>query len=105
MNKREREIEAYARKLIGLRGGVMYKWVSPGQKGVPDDVVVWPTGNDLVEFKSDGGRLSESQQEVKKDIEAAGGTVFLLYSEADVDAYVHYSTVGRLLSAVRRAVR
>jgi hypothetical protein len=103
MNKREREIEAYARKLIGLRGGVMYKWVSPGQKGVPDDVVVWPAGNDLVEFKSElGGRLSESQQDVKKQIEKVGGTVFLLYSEADVDAYVHYSSS---LSAVRRALR
>lgn len=54
------------RKLVeGVKklGGVAYKWVSPGNDGVPDRIVVLPNGHVVfVELKTDKGRLSAVQK-------------------------------------------
>ena len=54
------------RKLVeGVKklGGMAYKWVSPGNDGVPDRVVVLPNGHVVfVELKTDKGRLSALQK-------------------------------------------
>ena len=50
----ETDVESWARKKIAEAGGLMLKWVSPGIRGVPDDIVFWP-GNvvHFIEFKTD----------------------------------------------------
>lgn len=59
----ERDIEKYLVKEIRVRGGRAYKFVSPGNNGVPDRVVCLPNGKTVfVELKTDTGRLSEIQK-------------------------------------------
>ena len=59
---REREIEQIlVREVKGL-GGRAYKWVSPGNDGVPDRIVIFPGRKPIfVELKSETGRLSSLQ--------------------------------------------
>ena len=59
----EREVE---KKLVdGVRrmGGRAYKFVSPGNDGVPDRIVVLPdTAPMFVELKTESGKLSRLQK-------------------------------------------
>ena len=60
---REREIEQIlVREVKGL-GGRAYKWVSPGNDGVPDRIVILPGKKPIfVELKTEHGRLSSLQK-------------------------------------------
>jgi len=52
---RERDIEAYLRDQIKRLGGIAYKFVSPGNAGVPDRLVLLPgAGVVFVELKAPG---------------------------------------------------
>ena len=60
---REKEIEKILTAEVKKLGGVAYKWVSPGNAGVPDRIVVFPGRAPVfVELKSDAGRLSTLQE-------------------------------------------
>ena len=54
------------KKLVdGVRrlGGKAFKWVSPGNAGVPDRIVILPKGRIIfVELKTDTGRVSPVQK-------------------------------------------
>lgn len=44
-------------------GGEMMKWVSPGNRGVPDRIILLPGGLIMfAEFKDDGGEVSSLQR-------------------------------------------
>lgn len=61
--KRERDIEEWMRKKIEQLGGVFMKWVSPGNDGVPDRVVILPGGAVyFIELKRDGERPRKLQK-------------------------------------------
>lgn len=52
---REREIEAYLRERVRALGGKAYKFLSPGNDGVPDRLVCLPGGRVVfVELKAPG---------------------------------------------------
>jgi hypothetical protein len=56
---KESDIEAYVRRHVE---GRLVKWVSPGETGVPDRILLLPGGRVIfIEFKKPGGRLSERQ--------------------------------------------
>lgn len=58
----ESQIEARMGRMIRLRGGLFYKFVSPGQPGVPDRIVIAPGGQIVfVELKTEVGRLAKLQ--------------------------------------------
>ena len=59
----EREIEAYMRKAVEDLGGVFFKFVSPGNDGVPDRIAVLPGGSVIfIELKDDHGKVSQLQE-------------------------------------------
>jgi len=97
----EIDVENYARNLIREAGGRMWKWVSPGTRGIPDDIALWPCGiKDLLEFKRPvGGVYSACQLRVLEEIEKLGSEVFRLHTVEQVDMYVHYRRHGRPYSA------
>ena len=76
----EKEIE---RKLIeGIRklGGRTYKWVSPGNNGVPDRIVIMPGGRILFcELKTTTGRVSKLQRLQIRLLSNLGCNVQVLY--------------------------
>ena len=59
----ESEIEKKLVREVRRRGGMAYKFVSPGNTGVPDRIVAMPGGVIIfVELKADAGRLSPGQE-------------------------------------------
>lgn len=78
---RERDIEKKLLNAIRKMGGEAFKWVSPGNDGVPDRIVMLPAGRLIfVELKADRGRLSSVQkiqirriQKLGQDVEVVQG--------------------------------
>ena len=59
----EKDIERHYGENIKKEGGEFLKWVSPGNAGVPDRIVLLPGGKiRFIEFKKPGGRLSALQK-------------------------------------------
>lgn len=85
----EREIE---KKLVdGVRklGGRAYKFVSPGNDGVPDRIVVL-SGRvpKFIELKTETGRLSSLQNVQIKKLKDLGQDVRVLYGLEDVKRFL-----------------
>ena len=85
----EREIE---KKLVdGVRklGGRAYKFVSPGNDGVPDRIVVLPErAPKFIELKTENGRLSSLQNVQIKRLKDLGQDVRVLYGLEDVKRFL-----------------
>lgn len=85
----EREIE---KKLVdGVRklGGRAYKFVSPGNDGVPDRIVVLPGRvPEFIELKTETGRLSSLQNVQIKRLKDLGQDVRVLYGLEDVKRFL-----------------
>lgn len=59
----EKQIESRMGQMIQRRGGLWYKFVSPGQPGVPDRIAILPGGRIVfVELKTEVGRLAKIQR-------------------------------------------
>lgn len=59
---RERELERILVTEVKKLGGRAYKWVSPGNAGMPDRIVILPDRRPIfVELKADGGKLTSLQ--------------------------------------------
>ncbi len=59
----EKEIEKILVTEVKKLGGRAYKWVSPGNDGVPDRIVILPHQTPIfVELKTETGKLSPLQQ-------------------------------------------
>ena len=56
------EIERGMREYAESFGGILYKFVSPGRRGVPDRILVMPWRHPVfIEVKGDGDNLSSIQ--------------------------------------------
>lgn len=59
---REKDIEKILVEEVRKLGGRAYKWVSPGNDGVPDRIVIFPERPPVfVELKTDTGKLTPLQ--------------------------------------------
>lgn len=59
----ERDIEQKLGAIVRKRGGLYYKFTSPGNVGVPDRIVITPQGKIIfVEIKTESGVLSKMQK-------------------------------------------
>lgn len=88
---RERDIEDRLRDGIKKLGGLCYKFVSPGNRGVPDRIVLLPGGAVyFVELKTEVGRLSKIQHVQLKRMERLGVQIAVLYGLSEVDAFLAY---------------
>ena len=86
---RESAIEEKLVKLVRDGGGLCYKFVSPGNRGVPDRLVITPDGRVFfVELKSETGRLSELQKFQMSELEKRNVAVHVLNSMEQVAEFV-----------------
>jgi hypothetical protein len=86
---RENVIEAYLRDKVKEIGGRAYKFVSPGNSGVPDRLVLLPGGKNIfVELKAQGRKSTAIQLLQQKRIEDLGFQVFVIDSKEKVDELI-----------------
>lgn len=72
----EKEIERRLGSEVRKRGGLYYKFVSPGNPGVPDRIIITPWGRVVfVELKTDKGRLSARQIWQRERLQRCGAEV------------------------------
>ena len=77
---RERQIEQRLTQAVRQRQGLCPKWVSPGLDGVPDRIIITPTGKTVyVELKTEIGRLAKVQKWQRSEMEKRGADVRVLY--------------------------
>ncbi len=86
----EADIEAYLReKVRAVLHGKAYKWVSPGNNGVPDRMVCLPGGRVVfAELKAPGKQPRPEQAAKHRELRALGFLVEVLDSKAAVDAFI-----------------
>lgn len=83
---RERDIEAYLRERVKALGGWAAKWVSPGNNGVPDRLVILPGGRIVMaELKAPGRKPDPLQVVQHKRLRALGCDVRVIDSKEQVD--------------------
>ena len=93
----ESQLEARLVQGVKALGGIAYKFVSPGNRGVPDRLVVLPGGRLLfAELKADGGRLSRLQAYQLESLRRLGAEVWTVWGE---------NGVREFLDACRRYVK
>lgn len=86
---KESTIEARLVKLVRARGGLCYKFTSPGNPGVPDRIVITPDGRTIyVELKTEFGRLAEIQKWQHSEMRKRGADVRTLKGLDQVKAFV-----------------
>lgn len=70
-------------------GGLAPKWVSPGNRGVPDRLVILPDGLTVyVEMKAPGKPLEPLQARWARILRRLGHQVYKIDCDADIDRFV-----------------
>lgn len=88
---REKKIEQYLRKKVIERGGICWKFTSPGTVGVPDRLVIFPGNPPLIffiELKQPKGKLSEMQKLRIQQLRDVGCIAEVLWSKDDVNSFL-----------------
>jgi len=84
----ERDVEQYFVNEAKKQGALALKFISPGNSGVPDRLVIRSDGGvEFVELKSSTGKLRPLQTKVIKLLEYYGQTVTVISSKKEVDRY------------------
>ena len=74
--------------MVRKSGGRAYKFVSPGNLGVPDRIAVLPKGRIwFVELKTETGRLSQVQKRQIDTLRSLGMNVFVLWGEKGLQRF------------------
>jgi len=95
---RENKIERYLVRQVKAAGGVCFKWVSPGQKNVPDRIVMFPGARlCYVETKATGKAARKGQARMHAKLWRMGFPVVIIDSKALVDSFVErFSAVAAI---------
>ena len=86
---RESSIESKLVRMVRERGGLCFKFVSPGNPGVPDRIVITPAGRTVyVELKTEAGRLAAIQKWQHEELRKRGADVRTLKGLEQGKAFV-----------------
>ena len=103
----EKDIEKIFTAEIKRAGGKAYKFMSPGNDGVPDRIAMLPGGQLVfVELKTDTGRLTKLQELQRRQIAELGQTVRVLHGLAEVrDFFLEFGLETAAYRLERRLAR
>ena len=94
-NVLEKEVEQYLRDKVKKAGGMAYKFVSPGNSGVPDRLVLFPEGRiAFVELKAKGKKSTPLQLAQQRRISGLGFPVYVVDDIAGVDRLIMQFAAG-----------
>lgn len=86
---KESTIEARLVREVKKRGGLCYKFVSPGNPGVPDRIIILPGGRTVyAELKTEIGRLAKVQTWQIEEMRKRGAEVRVLKGLDQVLAFL-----------------
>jgi hypothetical protein len=87
----ETVIENYLVKKVKEMGGIAYKFVSPGNAGVPDRLCLFPTGYVVfVELKRPDGTVSARQLKQIKRIKDVSCHCVVINSRPKIDSLLNH---------------
>lgn len=87
----EKTIEAYLRDRVKEIGGKAYKFVSPGNDGVPDRLVCLPGGRAIfVELKAHGKKPTPLQIVQMNRLSGLGFSVWTIDSKDEVNKFIGF---------------
>lgn len=85
----EKYIEKKLVEKVKKLGGRAYKFVSPGNAGVPDRLVILPDNKvGFVEVKRQNGRLSRLQENQIRFLKSLGCKTFVLWNIDEIDQII-----------------
>ncbi|GIP57890.1 VRR-NUC domain-containing protein [Paenibacillus woosongensis] len=86
---RESTLERRLVREVKKIGGEAPKWVSPGNRGVPDRIVLLPNGQSVyVEMKAPGEPLTPLQERWRRKLWNMGHRHFKIDSVEDIDRFI-----------------
>lgn len=86
----EKEVEKYLVREIKKLGGISFKFISPSNAGVPDRILILPTGKVVfAELKTDKGKLTKLQESQIRKISGLGAEVKVLYGIEGVKKFIN----------------
>lgn len=92
---RERDVEKKLVEAVRASGGLAPKFVSPGWDGVPDRIVLLPSGRmAFVELKSPGKTMRPLQMRRKKQLERLGYQVFCVDDPGQIGGVIEKIKMG-----------
>lgn len=90
----ENQVENYLIKKISALGGKAWKFVSPGNAGVPDRLITYNSKAFFVEVKRPGGKPRALQKATVAQIRATGMKVYCISTKAQVDELTNLMRSG-----------
>ena len=84
----EKNTERYLCEKIEDHGGLAFKWVSPGVRGVPDRICLLPGLLFFVEVKSEGKDLEPHQARRAMELEALGQRCYMADTKEAVNIII-----------------
>ena len=97
---KESTIEARLVREVKKRGGLCYKFVSPGSPGVPDRIAIFPGGQVVfIELKTEIGRRANVQKWQIGELKKRGASVRVLKGMDTVLAFLEEVDSGAICSA------
>ena len=99
MGTRENKVETYFASSIKKLGGLVYKWVSPGKRGVPDRIAIVPKDKQcpccgatadiyFPEIKTEDGVVAPEQTREIVRLTTHGANAYVLFGISDIDNLV-----------------
>lgn len=86
----EKEVEKFLVREVKKIGGISFKFISPGNAGVPDRIVILPSGRVVfAELKTDKGKLTKLQEVQIKKISDLGADARVLRGIEGVKEFIN----------------
>ncbi|MBQ3138071.1 MAG: VRR-NUC domain-containing protein [Ruminococcus sp.] len=87
---REKNIEISLRDAVKAKGGLCWKFVSPGTVGVPDRIILMPKGQIVfVETKATGEKPRKIQLKRHRQLKALGFHVYVLDDKEKITELIY----------------
>lgn len=85
----EKDIEKYLTAQVKKMGGLCLKFISPGNAGVPDRIILLPWGNIwFVEVKKPGGRIAPLQKWWQRKLQGLGFPAVIIKSQTEAEVFI-----------------
>jgi hypothetical protein len=83
------QLETYLKRRVESDGGRCLKFVSPGLRGMPDRIVLWPSGTvEFVEVKGSGDRMRPAQRRAHEMLREMEFRVYTVSSVGDINEFI-----------------